>query len=166
MNHWDPILYENRNLVPRSKDPNYHLTTDIADKSIAWVRQATAISPTRPFFLYVAPGATHAPHQTPKEWIEKFKGKFDEGWDKYREHTLERQKKLGVVPKDTKLTERSKGLPAWNSLNADQKRLYARMMEVFAGYAAQCDYELGHRSPRTQRCTAETHRRPQLCLHL
>jgi arylsulfatase A-like enzyme len=83
------------------------------------------------------------PHHTPKEWIDKFKGKFDEGWDKYREHTLERQKKLGVVPKDTKLTERSKGLPAWNSVNADQKRLYARMMEVFAGYAAQCDYEMG-----------------------
>jgi arylsulfatase A-like enzyme len=143
MNHWDPILYENRNLVPRSKDPNYHLTTDIADKSIGWVRQATSISPTRPFFLYVATGATHAPHHTPKEWIDKFKGIFDEGWDKYREQTLERQKQLGVVPKDTKLTERSKGLPAWDSLNADQKRLYARMMEVFAGYGAHCDYELG-----------------------
>jgi arylsulfatase A-like enzyme len=143
MNHWDPILYENRNLVPRSKDPNYHLTTDIADKAIAWVHNVTTVSPTRPFFLYVAPGATHAPHQTPKEWIDKFKEQFDEGWDKYREHTLQRQKKLGVVPKDTKLTGRSKGLPAWSSLNTDQKRLYARMMEVFAGYAAQCDYELG-----------------------
>ncbi|SDF14129.1 arylsulfatase [Terriglobus roseus] len=143
MNHWDPILYENRNLVPRSTDPDYHLTVDIADKSIAWVRQATSIAPSRPFFLYVAPGATHAPHHAPKEWIDKFKGKFDEGWDKYREQTLERQKKLGVVPKDTKLTERSRGLPAWSSLNADQKCLYARMMEVFAGYGAQCDYELG-----------------------
>jgi arylsulfatase A-like enzyme len=143
MNHWDPILYENRNLVPRSKDPNYHLTADIADKSIAWVRQATSISPTRPFFLYVATGATHAPHHTPKEWIDKFKGKFDQGWDRYREQTLERQKQLGVVPKDTKLTVRSKGLPAWDSLNADQKRLYARMMEVFAGYGAHCDHELG-----------------------
>jgi arylsulfatase A-like enzyme len=143
MNHWDPILYENRNLVPRSNDPDYHLTTDIADKAIAWVRQAKAISPNQPYFLYVATGATHAPHHTPKEWIEKFKGKFDGGWDKYREESLERQKKLGVVPKDTKLTVRSKGLPAWDSLNSDQKRLYSRMMEVFAGYAAQCDYELG-----------------------
>ncbi len=143
MNHWDPILYENRNLVPSSKDPQYHLTTDIAEKAIAWVRQAKSISPDRPFFLYVATGATHAPHQTPKEWIDKFKGKFDQGWDKYREQALERQKKLGVVPADTKLTVRSKGLPAWDSLNAEQKRLYARMMEVFAGYAAQCDYELG-----------------------
>ncbi len=143
MDHWNPVLYENRDLVPRSSDPNYHLTTDIADKAIAWVRNVTSISPARPFFLYVATGATHAPHQTPTEWIEKFKGQFDEGWDKYREATLERQKKLGVVPKDTKLTVRSKGLPAWDSLNADQKRLYARMMEVFAGYAAQCDYEMG-----------------------
>ncbi|SDF31055.1 arylsulfatase [Terriglobus roseus] len=143
MDHWEPILYENRNLVPRSTDPNYHLTVDIADKSIAWVRQATSIAPTRPFFLYVAPGATHAPHHVPKDWIDKFKGQFDEGWDKYREQTLARQKKLGVVPKDTKLTERSKGLPAWDSLNADQKRLYAHMMEVFAAYAAHCDHELG-----------------------
>jgi arylsulfatase A-like enzyme len=143
MNHWNPILYQNRDLVPASTDPNYHLTTDIVDKAIAWVRQAKSISPDRPYFLYVATGATHAPHHTPKEWIEKFKGQFDEGWDKYREQTLERQKKLGVVPKETKLTVRSKGLPTWDSLNADQKRLYARMMEVFAGYAAHCDHELG-----------------------
>jgi len=143
MNHWNPVLYQNRNLVPASTDPNYHLTTDIADKAIAWVRRAKSIAPNKPYFLYVATGATHAPHQTPKEWIDKFKGKFDDGWDAYREATLARQKKLGVVPKDTKLTTRSKGLPAWSSLNADQKRLYARMMEVFAGYAAQCDYELG-----------------------
>ena len=143
MNHWNPILFENRNLVPASTDPNYFLTTDLADKAIAWVRQAKSTSPGRPFFLYVAPGATHAPHQVPKEWIEKFKGKFDQGWDAYREQTLERQKKLGVVPKDTKLTVRSKGLPAWDSLNADQKRLYARMMEVFAAYGAQCDEQMG-----------------------
>ena len=143
MNHWNPMLYENRNLVPASTDPNYHLTTDIADKAIAWVRKVKSIAPDKPFFLYVAPGATHAPHHAPKEWIDKFKGKFDGGWDKYREETLERQKKLGVVPPDTKLTARSKGLPAWDSLNADQKRLYARMMEVFAGYGAHCDHEMG-----------------------
>jgi len=96
-----------------------------------------------PFFLYVAPGATHSPHQVPKDWIEKFKGKFDMGWDQYREETIARQKKLGVIPPDTKLTERSPGLPAWDSLNADQKRLYAHMMEVFAAYGAECDYEMG-----------------------
>ena len=143
MNHWNPILYENRNLVPASTDPNYYLTTDLADKAIAWVRKVKSISPDRPFFLYVAPGATHAPHHAPKEWIDKFKGKFDMGWDQYREETFARQKKLGVIPPDTKLTKRSEGLPAWDSLNADQKRLYARMMEVFAGYGASVDFEMG-----------------------
>lgn len=143
MNHWDPILFENRNLVPRSTDPNYHLTEDLADKAIDWTRRITSISPERPFLLYVAPGANHAPHHAPQEWIDKFQGQFDEGWDAYREATLARQKKLGVVPQDTKLTERSEGLPAWDSLNADQKRLYARMMEVYAGYAAHVDHHMG-----------------------
>jgi arylsulfatase A-like enzyme len=120
MNHWNPILFENRNLVPASSDPNYHLTTDIADKAINWVRERKSVAPEKPYFLYVATGATHAPHHAPKEWIDKFKGKFDEGWDKYREQTLGRQIKLGVVPKNTKLTARSKGLPAWSSLNVDE----------------------------------------------
>src|SRR5499433_1783759 len=122
MNHWNPILSENRNLVPASTDPNYHLTPDLADHAIAWARKVKSIAPDRPFLLYVAPGATHSPHHAPKEWIDKFKGQFDMGWDAYREQTLERQKKLGVVPANTKLTTRSKGLPAWDTLNADQKR--------------------------------------------
>jgi arylsulfatase A-like enzyme len=143
MNHWNPVLYENRNLVPASSDPNYYLTTDLADHAIAWVRKVKSIAPDRPFLLYVAPGATHAPHQVPQDWIDKFKGKFDMGWDKYREETIERQQRLGVIPANTKLTERSAGLPAWDTLNADQKRLYARMMEVFAAYGAECDYEMG-----------------------
>jgi arylsulfatase len=143
MNQFQPVLYENYNLVPASTDPNYHLTADLADRAIAWMRNVKSLAPDRPFFLYVAPGATHAPHQAPADWIAKFKGQFDMGWDKYREITLERQKKLGVVPPDTKLTERSPGLQAWDSLNADQKRLYARMMEVFAAYGAHCDYHMG-----------------------
>ncbi|MEK2690112.1 arylsulfatase [Bdellovibrio sp. GT3] len=143
MDHWNPVLYEDHKLVPRSPDPDYHLTSDLAEKAITWVHKAKSIAPDRPYFLYVAPGATHAPHHTPKDWIEKFKGKFDMGWDKYREQTLDRQKKLGVVPADTKLTERSRGLPAWDSLNADQQRLYSRMMEVFAAYGAHCDHEMG-----------------------
>ncbi|SNS79503.1 arylsulfatase [Sphingomonas laterariae] len=143
MNHWNPILYENKNLVPASDDPDYHLTEDLADRAITWVRQVKSIAPDKPYFLYVAPGATHAPHQAPKEWIDKFKGQFDDGWDAYRQKTIERQKKLGVVPADTELTVRSKGLPAWDDLNADQKRLYARMMEVFAGYGAQVDAAMG-----------------------
>src|SRR5262245_19857743 len=143
MHHYNPVLYEDHKLVPPSTDPDYHLTTDLADHAITWVRKVKSIAPQRPFFLYVAPGATHAPHHAPKDWSAKFKGQFDLGWDAYREQTLERQKQLGVVPKDTKLTTRSKGLPAWDSLNADQKRLYARMMEVFAGYGAQVDHEMG-----------------------
>src|SRR5499426_395149 len=143
MNHWNPVLYENRNLVPASSDPNYYLTTDLSDHAIGWVRKVKSIAPDRPFLLYVAPGATHAPHQVPQDWIDKFKGKFDMGWDKYREETIERQKKLGVVPQNTKLTERVPGLPAWDSLEPDQKRLYARMMEVFAAYGAECDHEMG-----------------------
>jgi arylsulfatase len=140
---YEPVLFENKNRVPRSSDPSYHLSRDLADHAIAWMQREKEIDPARPFFLYLAPAATHAPHHAPKEWIDKFKGQFDMGWDKYREQTLERQKKLGVVPADTKLTARPESLAAWDSLNADQKRLYSRMMEVFAGFGAQIDYEMG-----------------------
>ncbi len=143
MNQWDPILFENRNLVPKSDNPNYHVTEDLADKAIAWTRQVTSIAPDKPFFLYVAPGANHSPHHAPKEWIDKFKGKFDSGWDVYREETFKRQQAIGVVPKDAKLTARSEGLPAWDSLNAGQKKVYARMMETFAGFSAHVDYHMG-----------------------
>ncbi len=143
MNQWDPLLFENRNLVPKSKDPNYHFTEDIADKAIAWVRQASSIAPDKPFFLYVAPGANHSPHHAPKDWIEKFRGKFDGGWDAYREETLKRQIAKGIVPPDTKLTARSEGLPAWDSLNDGQKMVYARMMEVYAAFGAHVDHHMG-----------------------
>jgi len=143
INQFEPILYENHTRVPRSTDPNYHLSTDIADKSIAWMEKVKAIDPARSFFLYVSTAATHSPHQAPKEWIDKFKGKFDAGWDAYREQTLARQKQLGVVPQNAQLTPRHPNLPAWDSLNADQKRLYAREMEVFAGYGAHVDHEVG-----------------------
>lgn len=140
---YQPILYENRNRVPQSQDPNYHLSADISDHAIAWMEKVKAIDPARPFFMYVAPAATHSPHHAPKEWIDKFKGQFDMGWDRYRDETFARQKQLGVVPADAKLTPRPEGLPAWDSLNADQKRLYARMMEVFAAYGAHVDHEVG-----------------------
>ena len=143
INQWDPIVFENRNLVPKSENPNYHLTEDLADKAIAWTRQVTSIAPDKPFFLYVAPGANHSPHHAPKEWIDKFTGKFDAGWDVYREETFKRQQAIGVVPKDAKLTARSEGLPAWNSLNAGQKKVYARMMETFAGFSAHVDHHMG-----------------------
>src|SRR6185436_19324627 len=134
---------ENRNRVPRSADPSYHLSRDLADHAIGWMQRSKAIDPARPFFLYVAPGATHTPHMAPKEWLDKFKGQFDMGWDRYREMTLERQKKLGVVPANTTLTARPASLAAWSSLRPDQKRLYSRMMEVFAGFGAHVDYEMG-----------------------
>ena len=119
--------------------------------STPW-RPTSRSSPT------TCPGSTHAPHHAPKEWIAKFKGQFDQGWDKVREETLERQKKLGVVPAGTKLTPRPKEIPAWDSLNADQKRLYAHMMEVYAGALAHCDYHIGRvvRRGRASRASSTT----------
>jgi len=143
INQWNPVLFENRNLVPKSKKPDYHLTEDLADQAIAWTRRVTSIAPDQPFFLYVAPGANHSPHHAPQEWIDRFRGQFDAGWDAYREATFQRQKQLGVVPANAKLTPRSEGLPAWDSLNPGQKKIYARMMEVFAGFAAHVDHHMG-----------------------
>lgn len=140
---WQPTLYENHQLVPRSTDPNYILTKDLVDKSIDWLRRARSIDAGKPFFLYMATGATHAPHHVRPEFLAKFKGQFDAGWDVYREQTFERQKKLGVVPPNAQLTKRPDELPAWKSLSVDQKRLFARMMEVFAAFTAETDFELG-----------------------
>lgn len=140
---WQPLMFENHTVAPPSADPTYHMEADLADRSIAWVKAEQAIDPSRPYFLYVAPGGTHSPHHVPKDWIEKFKGKFDAGWDVYRQQTLDRQIKLGVVPKGTKLTARAPGIPAWDGLEPDQKRLYAKMMEVFAAYGAYTDYQMG-----------------------
>ena len=143
LSQWEPTLFENLNPVPRSEDPKYHLSTDLADHAIAWIRRSKEIEPAKPFFAYVAPAATHAPHQAPKDWIAKFKGQFDMGWDTYREMTLARQKKLGVVPQDAVLTKRPDSLPAWDSIPAEHKKLFSRMMEIFAAYGAHVDYEIG-----------------------
>jgi len=143
MDQWQPTLYENHQLVPRSTDPNYILTTDLVDKSIAWLRRTRSIDSEKPYFLYMSTGATHAPHQVRPEFIKKFAGQFDAGWDVYREQTFERQKKLGVVPANAQLTPRPADLPAWDTLSADQKRLFSRMMEVFAAFTAETDYEMG-----------------------
>ncbi len=113
--------------------PDYILIDDMADQAIAWIRLQHSLAPTKPFFAYYATGTAHAPHHAPKEWIAKYKGQFDQGWDKVREETLARQIKLGVVPAGTKLTKRPAQIPAWDSLTADQKRVFARMMEVYAG---------------------------------
>lgn len=141
---WDPALFENTSpfeMPPQSRGT--HLTTFLADRAIGWMRQHRSIAPQRPFFLYFAPGATHAPHHAPRDWIDRFRGQFDMGWDRYREMVFERQRRLGVVPQDARLTPRPDSLPAWDSLSADQRRLYARMMEVMAGFTAHTDAEVG-----------------------
>ena len=111
--------------------------------AIARIRMLTSVAPDKPWLQYYATGTAHAPHHAPKEWIDKFKGKFDQGWDKQREETFARQKEMGIIPKDAKFTERSAGIPAWDSCNADQKRVFARMMEVYAGALAHADHQMG-----------------------
>ncbi|MFN8255900.1 MAG: arylsulfatase [Bacteroidales bacterium] len=142
-NQWAPLIYDGVTIVDTPEDPNYHFTTDMTNQAISWVRFQTALAPDKPFFMYYAPGATHAPHHVSKEWIEKYKGKFDEGWDKIREYTLERQKKLGIVPENTKLAPKPKDIKDWETLSPDEKKLFTRQMEVYAGFAEQTDYEVG-----------------------
>jgi len=141
---WHPALYENtRPIEPYVGKPNYILDVDLANKAIDWLRMQHALAPNKPWFLYYATGTAHAPHHAPKDWIAKYKGQFDQGWDKVREETLARQIKLGVVPPNTRLTKRPEQLPAWDSLSDDQKRLYARMMEVYAGALSHADSQIG-----------------------
>jgi len=142
-NQWSPAVYDGVTRVETPDDPNYHFTNDMTNQAIAWVRFQQALTPEKPFYMYFATGATHAPHHAPKEYIAKYKGKFDGGWDKLREETLARQIKLGVVPAGTKLTPRPAEIPAWDGLSADQKRLFARQMETFAGFAEHTDHEIG-----------------------
>jgi len=142
-NQWSPLIYDGVTLVETPEDPNYHFTTDMTNQAISWVRYQQALSPDKPFFMYFAPGATHAPHHVPKEWIEKYKGKFDQGWDKVREQTLERQIKLGIVPLGTKLAPKPEDIKDWDKLSADEKKLFTRQMEVYAAFAEQTDYEVG-----------------------
>ncbi|WP_036256907.1 arylsulfatase [Methylocapsa acidiphila] len=142
---WEPTLYRNTTPVdaPKKPEQGYHLTTDLVDDAIHWLHQHDAVASEKPFFLYFATGATHAPHHVPKEWIAKYSGQFDQGWDRLREETFARQKKLGVIPANTELTPRPDGLPAWDSLTADQKKLYAHQMEVYSAFLSQTDYEVG-----------------------
>ena len=142
-NQWSPLIYDGTTQVDIPDDPNYHFTTDMTNQAITWVRFQQALTPDKPFFMYYAPGATHAPHQAPEEWIDKNKGKYDQGWDKLREETLERQKNLGIVPQNTTLAPKPAAIPDWESLTDDQKLLFSRQMEVYAGFAEHTDYEIG-----------------------
>jgi len=143
---WHSAIFEGTKPVEaeEQRGPNpKHFDVLMADKAIAWIRLQHSMAPDKPFFAYYTTGTAHAPHHAPKEWIAKFKGQFDQGWDKVREETFARQKKLGIIPANTKLTARPKEIPAWDSLSADQKRLYARMMEVYAAALAHADYQIG-----------------------
>ena len=141
---WHPALYENTTPIePYLGHPDYILDRDLADRAIAWLRMQHAVAPNKPWLLYYATGTAHAPHHAPKDWIARYKGQFDQGWDKVRDETLARQIKLGVVPPNTKLTRRPEQIPAWDSLSADQKRLFARMMEVYAGALSHADSQIG-----------------------
>ena len=142
-NQWAPYLYHGMNPVEIPRDPNYNFMTDMTDKAIAWMQFQKALTPDKPFFMYFAPGATHAPHHVPKAWIAKYKGKFDAGWDAMREETLARQIKLGVVPAGTKLAPKPEAIKDWNALSADEKKLFARQMEVYAGFGEYTDAEVG-----------------------
>lgn len=142
-NQWAPTIYDGLSQVEPPKDPNYHLVNDMTDKAIQWIQAEKSLTPDKPFFVYFAPGATHAPHHVPKEWIEKYKGKFDQGWDKLREETLARQIQLGVVPAGTKLAPKPKDIKDWDKLTADEKKLFSHQMEVFAGYGEFADHNVG-----------------------
>ena len=142
-NQWAPLLYDGVTRVELPDDPNYHFLTDMTDKAIAWIKFQKAMTPDKPFFVYFAPGATHAPHHVPKEWIARWKGKFDQGWDKLREETLARQIKLGVVPPGTKLARKPEAIKDWDKLSDDEKRLFAHQAEVYAAFAEMTDYEIG-----------------------
>jgi arylsulfatase len=142
-NQWAPTLYDGLTRIELPNTPGYHLMTDLADQAIKWTRAQKALTPHKPFFTYFAPGATHAPHHVPKEWIAKYKGKFDQGWDKVREETLARQIALGVVPAGTKLAPKPEAIKDWDKLTANEKKLFTRQMEIFAGYGEYADTEIG-----------------------
>lgn len=144
-NQWYPTLYEGTTPVEQKKTPEqgYHLVPDMTDKAIRWIGQQKALTPDKPFFVYFAPGATHAPHHAPKEWIDKYKGQFDQGWDKLREQTFERQKKLGVIPADCVMTPRPKEIPAWDEMPDNMKKVLCRQMETYAGFMEYADFHAG-----------------------
>ena len=144
-NQWDPALYEGTTPVepPATPEEGYHLTEDLADHAIGWIRSQKSLMPDRPFFVYFAPGATHAPHHVPKEWADKYAGKFADGWDVQRERTFARQKELGVIPADAELTPRHAEIPAWDDMPDELKPVLEREMEVYAGFLEHTDHHVG-----------------------
>jgi arylsulfatase A-like enzyme len=144
-NQWYPAIYEGTTPIEPEKTPEqgYHFAEDMADKAIKWTRQQKALMPDKPFFMYFAPGACHAPHHVPKEWADKYKGKFDQGWDRLREEIFARQKQLGVIPATAELTTRPAEIPAWDETPQNMRPIFAREMEVYAGFLEHADHHLG-----------------------
>ncbi len=144
-NQYYPALYEGTTPVELKKTPEegYHLTEDLADKAIFWVRRQKALMPDKPVFMYFAPGATHAPHHVPKEWADRYQGRFDQGWDKLREETFARQIQLGIIPPDSVLTKRHAEMPAWDTVAPEMKPILSRQMEVYAGFLEHTDHQVG-----------------------
>jgi len=144
-NQWYPAIYEGTTPIEPEKTPEqgYHFTEDMTNKAIRWTRQQKALMPDKPFFMYFAPGACHAPHHVPKDWIDKYKGKFDQGWDKLREEIFDRQKKLGVIPPGAELTARPEEIPAWDATPPAMRPVFAREMEVYAAFLEHVDTHLG-----------------------
>src|SRR5467141_2264132 len=144
-NQYAPSIY--RDTVPgepnRTPEEGYHFTEDMTNQAIEWIRQQKALMPDKPFFVYFAPGATHAPHHVPKEWADKYKGKFDHGWDKLRGETFDRQQKMGVVPQECELTKRPQEIPAWDEMPKDLRPVLARQMEIYAGFLEHTDHQVG-----------------------
>ena len=144
-NQWQPELWHDNHQVepPRTPEEGYHLTEDLTDRAIEYLTDLRNANPDKPFFLYFCTGAGHAPHHAPREWIEKYRGAFDMGWDRAREQIFERQKQMGILPAETDLTPRPDWIEPWDALSADQQKLYARMMEVFAGFMSHTDHHIG-----------------------
>ncbi len=142
--YYPELVYDNHSVEPeKTPEEGYHLTEDLVDKAISFIADAKQVAPNKPFFMYFAPGAAHAPHHVPKEWADRYQGKFDGGWDAYREQVFNRQKELGIIPKDAELSRHDPDVQDWNALPADEKKLYARMMEVFAGFLTHTDFHYG-----------------------
>ena len=144
-NQWYPALYEGTNPVepPATPEEGYHLSEDLADHAVNWIRAQKALMPDKPFFAYFSPGATHAPHHVPKEWADQYKGKFAHGWDKQREITFAKQKELGIIPQDAELTQRHAEIPAWDDMPENIKPVLEREMEVYAGFMSHTDHQVG-----------------------
>ena len=142
-NMWDPVIFDGITKMSKKDDPDYHFTTDMTTEAIEWVSYQQAMTPDKPFMIYYAPGATHAPHHAPKEWIEKYKGKFDQGWLKLREETFAKQKAIGVIPENAQLAPMPADIKDWETLSENEKALFALQMETFAGFAEHTDNEVG-----------------------